>query len=168
MSPCNGVRVSPCGISVASPAAHTSGAEVVIRSSTMIPPVEPILIPAASARALFGVLCVEITTRSAAISPPEVLTARTLPPSPRNSSKVVLKCRCTPSSRQDSSTGAMMSGSAIIDNAYGFGSIRCVSTPRCASAVTISNPSGPASTTTADLVAEMTLSHSIALRMFLT
>ena len=115
MSPCSGVRVSPCGISHASPAAQTAGAEVFIRSSTMIPPVEPSLSPAAFASRLLGVLCVATTTSSAGISPSEVCTARTAPfSSPRNASSVVLKCMCTPSSVHDSWTGAMMSGSAII------------------------------------------------------
>ena len=51
-----------------------------IRSSTMIPPVMPVLTPAAAASAVFGSLWVATTTRSAGISPPEVATARSLPP----------------------------------------------------------------------------------------
>ncbi len=62
----------------------------------------------------------------------------------------------------------MMSGSAMLASAYGLGSTRCVSTPRCASAVTISSASGDASITTARSVSAMTLSHSAALRMFFT
>ena len=74
----------------------------------------------------------------------------------------------TPSSRHDSSTGAMMSGSAISDIGHGLGSTRWVSMPRWASAVTISTPSGDASITTADLTVSRTLSHSMASRMFFT
>ena len=66
-------------------------------------------------------------------------------------SSVVLKCRVAPISTQESSTGLAMSGSVAIDSAHGLGSIRWVSMPRCASAVTISSPSGVASTTTAFL-----------------
>src|SRR6266702_1324186 len=141
--PCNGTRVSPCGISVQAPAAKTPGADVAMRSSTITPPVEPIFKPAAAASALLGSLWVHTTARSAGISPSEVCTARRWP-SPRNASSVVLKCALTPSSRQDSSTGSMMSGSAISDIGHGPGSTRCVSIPRCAKAVVISTPSGDA------------------------
>ena len=55
---------------------------------------------------------------------------------------LVLKCRWTPISPHESSTGFMMSGSVAMDIAQGAGSTRWVSMPRWASAVTISTPSG--------------------------
>ena len=45
-----GTLLTPWGSSAQSPAAYTHGAEVLMRSSTTIPPVEPILSPAAAGK----------------------------------------------------------------------------------------------------------------------
>jgi hypothetical protein len=81
---------------------------------------------------------------------------------------VVLKWALTPSSRQDSSTGSMMSGVGHLRHRPRTGVDQCVSIPRCAKAVVISTPRGEASTTTATFTVSRTLSHSMASRMFLT
>ena len=119
-----------------------------MRSSTMIPSAEPIRSPAARARVVLACFLVQTTARSQAISPSEVATARTVP-SPRNPVRVVPKWSSAPFSRQESWTGATMSGSVATDSAHAPGSIRWVLMPRWHSAVTISRPSGDASTTTA-------------------
>ena len=133
-------------------------------SSTMIPPVEPSLIPACAARRLLGSFFAPITTMSTGISPSEVLTAWTRSV-PRNALICVFKWMCTPISRQDSSTGAMMSGSAISAMAHGCGSTRCVSMPRCARAVAISTPIGWASAMTARFTVSRISSQRSAARM---
>ena len=161
------MSVTLCGTSMQSPAAHTIGAEVYIRSSTMIPPADPVRTPAARARPVLASFLVQTTARSHGISPADVATAL-IDFSPRNPLSVVLKWSLAPFSCQDSCTGAMMSGSVAADSAHAPSSIRCVSMPRWHSAVTISRPSGLASTTTAERTPSRTLSHSIARRMFLT
>src|SRR5438034_2507000 len=135
------------GTSIQSPAAQTIGAEVYIHSSTMIPPADPVRTPAELATPVFASFLVQTTARSHGISPSDVATART-ELSPTNPLSAVLKCSLAPFSRQDSCTGATMSGSVAADSAQAPGSIRCVSMPRWQSAVTISRPSGDASMTT--------------------
>src|SRR5438067_1929869 len=73
-----GIWVTLCGISVQSPAAQTSAAEVCIRSSTMTPLAEPVRIPAAVATAVLASFLVQTTARSHGMSPSEVCTARTV------------------------------------------------------------------------------------------
>jgi len=124
-----GIWVTLCGISVQSPAAQTSAAEVCIRSSTMTPPAEPVRIPAAAATAVLASFLVQTTARSHGMSPSEVCTARTVP-CPAKPVSVVLKCSLAPFSCQESCTGAMMSGSVATDSAQAPGSTRCVSMPR--------------------------------------
>ena len=150
-----------------SPAAHTPLTDVAIDSSTMKPPALPTDRPAAAPSSVLGSLCVATTSSWQAISPSEVRTARTAPfSSPRISSSLLLKCRVAPISRHESSTGATMSGSVAMDSVHGLGSTRWVSMLRWHSAVTISSPSGPASSTTALVTLSSTLSHSMASRMF--
>ena len=138
-----------------------------MRLSTTNPPVGPVFRPAAVPSAVLGTFFVHTTAMSAGSSPAEVRTARTLP-SPTKASRVTPQCIFTPASAQESSTGCTMSGSARSLRAHGRWSMTWVSIPRCASAVTISRPSGVASTTTATFTSSSTLSHSIARRMFFT
>ena len=58
-----------------------------MRLSTMNPPVGPVSRPAAVPSAVLGTFFVQITARSAGISPAEVWTARIVP-SPTNASSV--------------------------------------------------------------------------------
>ena len=73
----------------------------------MNPPAEPTSRPAAAPSPVFGLLVRARPRRGRqAISPSEVCTARTAPSaSPRIASSLVLKCRLTPISTQESSTG---------------------------------------------------------------
>ena len=140
-----------------------------MRSSTTMPPVEPIFSDAdrgqRGVRPLLGAHHHEVGGQLALVGAHRPHLAG---PSPTKASSLVLKCIFTPISAQDSSTGAAMSGSVASASAQGWWSTRWVSMPRWARAVTISRPSGDASTTTATLVWSRTLSHSIASRMFLT
>ena len=96
-----GMLVTLCGTSMQSPAAQTPGVVVRMPSSTMTPPADPILMPAARARVVLACFFVHTTARSQAISPSEVETERT-EPSPLKAVSDVLKCSCAPIWRHDS------------------------------------------------------------------
>ncbi len=115
-----------------------------------------------------GSLWVATTTMSQSISPSVVSTPVTLPPEPTKAFRPTPKCSLQPSSSRLVCTGSAMSGSATWASSQAFSSTRWVSMPRWASAVSISTPSGPASSTTAFFTLLSVSLSSMPRRMFLT